>query len=241
MNPYFAMNPNDIEEERQPNCFDVDDESDVYFLQQAYQYHEMLVEDENRPVLTRNPIHRDREGAEDHLMDDYFDDPWWWWEFCCGMVSYLKIPMMKIVKKLGQWKSSVAFTNLYSSTQIHSIRLNCVVETVSFNAPVALIVVSSVRLVVGCSWDACPGGGASSGRTVGLNTVSKMKSGHFEMKSLDAPLLLQTWFADEECIRNSRSFVLEVVMDFRGKCVNTVNLKQNITLLGSLDSSICYR
>ncbi|GJR98248.1 nucleotide-binding alpha-beta plait domain-containing protein [Tanacetum coccineum] len=74
MNPYFAMNPNDIEEERQPNAFDVDDESDVYFLQQAYQYHETLVEDENRPVLTRNPIHRDREGAEDRLMDDYFDD-----------------------------------------------------------------------------------------------------------------------------------------------------------------------
>ncbi|GKA93645.1 ALP1-like protein [Tanacetum coccineum] len=74
MNPYFAMNPNDNEEERQPNSFDVDDESDVYFLQQAYQYHETLVEDENRPVLTRNPIHRDREGAEDHLMDDYFDD-----------------------------------------------------------------------------------------------------------------------------------------------------------------------
>nr|GEW29913.1 putative nuclease HARBI1 [Tanacetum cinerariifolium] len=74
MNPYFAMNPNDIEEERQPNSFDVDDESDVYFLQQAYQYHETLVEDENRPVLTRNPIHRDREGTEDHLMDDYFDD-----------------------------------------------------------------------------------------------------------------------------------------------------------------------
>ncbi|GJX96517.1 hypothetical protein Tco_0352315 [Tanacetum coccineum] len=74
MNPYFAMNPNDIEEERQPNCFDVDDESDVYFLQQVYQYHETLVEDENRPVLTCNPIHRDREGAEDRLMDDYFDD-----------------------------------------------------------------------------------------------------------------------------------------------------------------------
>ncbi|GJZ12557.1 ALP1-like protein [Tanacetum coccineum] len=74
MNPYFAMNPNDLEEERQPNSFDVDDESDVYFLQQAYEYHKTLVEDENCPVLTRNPIHRDREGAEDRLMDDYFDD-----------------------------------------------------------------------------------------------------------------------------------------------------------------------
>ncbi|GKC81638.1 ALP1-like protein [Tanacetum coccineum] len=75
MNPYFATNPNDIEEERQPNSFDVDDESDVYFLQQAYQYHETLVEDENRPVLTRNPIYRDQEGSEDRLMGDYFDEP----------------------------------------------------------------------------------------------------------------------------------------------------------------------
>nr|GEW06818.1 putative nuclease HARBI1 isoform X2 [Tanacetum cinerariifolium] len=75
MNPYFAMHPNDDEEERQPNSFDVDDESDVYFLQQAYEYHECLVEEENCPALTRNPIHRDREGAEDCLMGDYFDDP----------------------------------------------------------------------------------------------------------------------------------------------------------------------
>ncbi|GJS83649.1 ALP1-like protein [Tanacetum coccineum] len=75
MNPYFTTNPNDIDEERQPNSFDVDDKSNVYFLQQAYQYHETLVEDENRPVLTRNPIYRDREGAEDHLMGDYFNEP----------------------------------------------------------------------------------------------------------------------------------------------------------------------
>nr|GEX89003.1 hypothetical protein [Tanacetum cinerariifolium] len=75
MNSYFATNLNDIEEERQPNSFDVDDESDVYFLQQAYQYHETLVGDENRPMLTRNPIYRDREGAEDRLMGDYFDEP----------------------------------------------------------------------------------------------------------------------------------------------------------------------
>ncbi|GJX06437.1 hypothetical protein Tco_0194369 [Tanacetum coccineum] len=42
MNPYFAMNPNDIEEEQQPNSFDVDNEYDVYFLQQVYEYHETL-------------------------------------------------------------------------------------------------------------------------------------------------------------------------------------------------------
>ncbi|GJU13537.1 nucleotide-binding alpha-beta plait domain-containing protein [Tanacetum coccineum] len=74
MNPYFAMNPNDDDEERQPDSFEVDDETDVYFLQQAYEYHESLVEEENRPMLTRNPIHRDREGVEDRLMGDYFDD-----------------------------------------------------------------------------------------------------------------------------------------------------------------------
>ncbi|GJZ30144.1 ALP1-like protein isoform X1 [Tanacetum coccineum] len=76
MNLYFAMNPNDDDEERQPNSFDVDDEIDVYFLQQAYEYHERLVEEENRPILTRNPIHCDREGAEERLMGDYFDDHW---------------------------------------------------------------------------------------------------------------------------------------------------------------------
>nr|GEW82358.1 kinesin-like protein KIN-7D, mitochondrial [Tanacetum cinerariifolium] len=74
MNPYFFMNPND-DEERQPTSFEVDDETDVYFLQQAYEHYETLEEDEKRPVLTRNAIHRDREGAEDRLMGDYFDEP----------------------------------------------------------------------------------------------------------------------------------------------------------------------
>ncbi|GJZ88168.1 nucleotide-binding alpha-beta plait domain-containing protein [Tanacetum coccineum] len=74
MNPYFAMNLNDDDEERQPNSFDVDDESDVYFLQKAYEYHERLVEEENRPILTHNLIRRDREGAEERLIGDYFDD-----------------------------------------------------------------------------------------------------------------------------------------------------------------------
>nr|GEU69632.1 putative nuclease HARBI1 [Tanacetum cinerariifolium] len=76
MNPYFAMNPNNNEEERQPNAFDVDDEFDVYFLQQSYEYHETLVEDENHPVLTRNPNHHGREQAKDRLMGDYFDEPY---------------------------------------------------------------------------------------------------------------------------------------------------------------------
>nr|GEV89040.1 hypothetical protein [Tanacetum cinerariifolium] len=74
MNPYFAMNPNEDDEERQLDSFDADDESDVYFLQQAHEYHERLVVEENHPRLTRNTIHRDREGAEDRLMGDYFDE-----------------------------------------------------------------------------------------------------------------------------------------------------------------------
>nr|GEW83779.1 hypothetical protein [Tanacetum cinerariifolium] len=40
MNPFFTMNQNDSDEERLPNAFEVDDETDVYFLQQAYEYHE---------------------------------------------------------------------------------------------------------------------------------------------------------------------------------------------------------
>ncbi|GJT65207.1 hypothetical protein Tco_1016687 [Tanacetum coccineum] len=52
MNPFFAMNPNDDDEERQPDSFDVDVESDVYFLQQAYEYQERLVEEENHSRLT---------------------------------------------------------------------------------------------------------------------------------------------------------------------------------------------
>ncbi|GJZ87513.1 hypothetical protein Tco_0659123 [Tanacetum coccineum] len=78
MNPFFTMNPNDSGEERPPNAFEVDDETDVYFLSQAYEYHEHLLQEENRPRLTRNPIHRDREGAEERLMADYFDDYCHW-------------------------------------------------------------------------------------------------------------------------------------------------------------------
>nr|GEZ57763.1 hypothetical protein [Tanacetum cinerariifolium] len=53
------------DEERHPNSFEVEDETDVYFLEQAYAYHEHLKEEENSPRLTRNPIHRDRKGAEE--------------------------------------------------------------------------------------------------------------------------------------------------------------------------------
>ncbi|GJV21223.1 nucleotide-binding alpha-beta plait domain-containing protein [Tanacetum coccineum] len=75
MNPFFPMNQNnDDDEERRPTVFEIDEETDVYFYEQAYAYHEQLVHGENIPRLTRNPIHRDREGAEERLMADYFDN-----------------------------------------------------------------------------------------------------------------------------------------------------------------------
>ncbi|GJT20142.1 hypothetical protein Tco_0878848 [Tanacetum coccineum] len=75
MNPFFPMNQNnDDDEERQPTVFEIDEETDVYFLEQAYAYHQQLVAKENRPRLTRNPINGDREGAEERLIADYFND-----------------------------------------------------------------------------------------------------------------------------------------------------------------------
>ncbi|GJY71365.1 ALP1-like protein isoform X1 [Tanacetum coccineum] len=74
MNPFFPMNQNNNDEERHPIAFEIDEETDIYFLEQAYTYHEQLQQEENHPRLTRNSIHRDREGAEERLMDNYFDD-----------------------------------------------------------------------------------------------------------------------------------------------------------------------
>nr|GEV71036.1 protein ALP1-like isoform X1 [Tanacetum cinerariifolium] len=51
-----------------------DDETNVVFLEQVYAYHQQLVAEENRLPLTRNIINRDREGAEERLMADYFND-----------------------------------------------------------------------------------------------------------------------------------------------------------------------
>ncbi|GJX14641.1 ALP1-like protein isoform X1 [Tanacetum coccineum] len=69
------MNQNN--EDRQLFVFEIDandDETDVVFLEQAYAYHQQLVAEENHLPLTRNPINRDREGAEERLMADYFND-----------------------------------------------------------------------------------------------------------------------------------------------------------------------
>nr|GFB07098.1 hypothetical protein [Tanacetum cinerariifolium] len=68
------MNQNNNDEERHSTAFEIDDETDVYFLEQVYAYHKHLEQEENRPRLTCNPIHRDREEAEERLMSDYFDD-----------------------------------------------------------------------------------------------------------------------------------------------------------------------
>nr|GEU66972.1 hypothetical protein [Tanacetum cinerariifolium] len=69
------MNQNN--EDRQLSVFEIDandDETDVVFLEQAYAYHQQLVAEENRLPLTRNLINRGREGAEERLMADYFND-----------------------------------------------------------------------------------------------------------------------------------------------------------------------
>nr|GEV62746.1 protein ALP1-like isoform X1 [Tanacetum cinerariifolium] len=69
------MNQNN--EDRQLSVFEIDandDETDVVFLEQAYTYHQQLVAEENRLPLTWNLINRDREGAEERLMADYFND-----------------------------------------------------------------------------------------------------------------------------------------------------------------------
>nr|GEX05181.1 hypothetical protein [Tanacetum cinerariifolium] len=69
------MNQNN--KDRQLSVFEIDandDETGVVFLEQAYAYHQQLVAEENRLPLTRNLINRDREGAEERLMADYFND-----------------------------------------------------------------------------------------------------------------------------------------------------------------------
>nr|GEW76536.1 hypothetical protein [Tanacetum cinerariifolium] len=69
------MNQNN--EVRQLSVFVIDandDETYVVFLEQAYAYHQQLVAEENRLPLTRNLINHDREGAEERLMADYFND-----------------------------------------------------------------------------------------------------------------------------------------------------------------------
>ncbi|GJX02470.1 ALP1-like protein [Tanacetum coccineum] len=54
--------------------FDIDEETDAFYLQKTVEYHEWLIQQEAQPRLTRTPILRDREDAERRLRADYFDD-----------------------------------------------------------------------------------------------------------------------------------------------------------------------
>ncbi|GJW06469.1 ALP1-like protein isoform X1 [Tanacetum coccineum] len=58
--------------------FDIDEETDAFYLQKAAEYHEWLLQQEAQPRLTRTPIFRDREDAERRLRADYFDDHLSW-------------------------------------------------------------------------------------------------------------------------------------------------------------------
>ncbi|GKB66606.1 ALP1-like protein [Tanacetum coccineum] len=44
--------------------FDIDEETDAFYLQKAVEYHEWLIQQEAQPRLTRTPIFRDREESE---------------------------------------------------------------------------------------------------------------------------------------------------------------------------------
>ncbi|GJX15578.1 hypothetical protein Tco_0216410 [Tanacetum coccineum] len=68
--------------------FDIDEETDAFYLQKAVEYHEWLIQQEAQPRLTRTPIFRDREDAERRLRADYFDDHWeWCWCWCYADVA----------------------------------------------------------------------------------------------------------------------------------------------------------
>ncbi|GJT11324.1 hypothetical protein Tco_0858366 [Tanacetum coccineum] len=55
-------------------AFDIDEETDAFYLQKAAEYHEWLLQQEAQPRLTRTPIFHDCEDAERRLRADYFDD-----------------------------------------------------------------------------------------------------------------------------------------------------------------------
>ncbi|GJV94702.1 hypothetical protein Tco_1546279 [Tanacetum coccineum] len=67
------MDPNQSDDERN-NFSEVDDETDMWFIMQAYEYDRRLQEEKNLPRMTHNPINHDWEDAKIRLMGDYFDD-----------------------------------------------------------------------------------------------------------------------------------------------------------------------
>ncbi|GJV26463.1 hypothetical protein Tco_1379158 [Tanacetum coccineum] len=67
------MDLNQSDEERK-NFSNVDDETDVYFMMQAYEYNQLLQQQQTRPRFTHNPIYRERDDAKTCLLHDYFTE-----------------------------------------------------------------------------------------------------------------------------------------------------------------------
>ncbi|GKB52100.1 ALP1-like protein [Tanacetum coccineum] len=83
--------------------FDIDEETDAFYLQKAVEYHEWLIQQEAQPRLTRTPIFRDREDAERRLRADYFDDHLsWQGQYGRGDKKYPTI-MLEVVASQDLW------------------------------------------------------------------------------------------------------------------------------------------
>ena len=66
------MDPNQSDEEF-TNWSDVDDETDLEFMIATYEYQHQLEQAATQPRLSRNPIYRERELAEERLSKNYFN------------------------------------------------------------------------------------------------------------------------------------------------------------------------
>ncbi|GJZ75142.1 ALP1-like protein [Tanacetum coccineum] len=116
MNTFFVTNDDD--EERRPDSFEVDDETDVYFLEQAYAYHEHLQQEENRPRLTpvvRQLAYSNTPGAFDEYLqmsEHTARDCLFLFNKCIidlYMSNYLRKPTLEDVEKyiLNMWMLTV--------------------------------------------------------------------------------------------------------------------------------------
>ena len=65
------MDPNQSAESTK-HWTDVDDETDFQFMIAAYEYQQQLEQAAAQPRLSRTPIFRERELAEERLRNDYF-------------------------------------------------------------------------------------------------------------------------------------------------------------------------
>nr|GEX16946.1 reverse transcriptase domain-containing protein [Tanacetum cinerariifolium] len=65
------MDPNQSDEERN-NFSEVDDETDVWFMIQAYEYNQRLQAEQTLPLFTHNLIYREHDDAKTRLLRDYF-------------------------------------------------------------------------------------------------------------------------------------------------------------------------